>query len=108
MLVGGEAEGALLEELTASVPEGRIGMERNRPLDRLAALLAGCGGFVGHDSGITHLAAAVGTPCVALWGPSVERVWRPAGAHVMVLRHADGLAALEVGSVYEAATAVAR
>jgi heptosyltransferase III len=42
--------------------------------------------YVGNDSGITHLAAAVGTPVLALFGPTDPRVWAPRGPHVRVAR----------------------
>ncbi len=40
--------------------------------------------FIGNDSGITHLAAAVGTPVIALFGPTDPAVWAPLGKHVAV------------------------
>lgn len=52
----------------------------------LAAELRRCRLFVGHDSGVTHLAAAVGTPTVALFGPTDPAIWRPLGGHVTVVR----------------------
>ncbi len=51
----------------------------------IAALLANSGGYVGNDSGITHLAAAVGIPVIALYGPTRSATWAPRGAHVNVL-----------------------
>jgi heptosyltransferase-3 len=64
-------------------------------LYRLARWLGTARVFVGNDSGITHLAAAVGTPVVALFGPSDPRVWAPRGPGVRVIartRMADILA----------------
>jgi hypothetical protein len=55
-------------------------------LYELAQWIAGARLFVGNDSGITHLAAAVGTPTVALFGPTDPTVWSPRGNHVRVLR----------------------
>jgi len=55
------------------------------PLDELAAILKQCDLYVGNDSGITHLAAAVETPVVALFGPTDPRVWGPRGKHVSIL-----------------------
>jgi heptosyltransferase III len=42
--------------------------------------------YIGNDSGITHLAAAVGTPVLALFGPTNPEVWAPRGPHVRVGR----------------------
>lgn len=102
LVVGGEAEGDRIDALTRWIPTERLRVERNRPLDQLAPLLAGCKAFIGHDSGITHLAAAVGTPTLALWGPSVEHIWRPGGDHVLVLKANGGLLALEPDAVRDA------
>ena len=57
-------------------------------------------GYVGNDSGITHLAAAVGAATVAIWGPTDRRVWAPRGARVSVVMGAAGEVA--VGQVLEA------
>ena len=64
------------------MPSTRCEVARHVPLRDLARRLAACRCFVGHDSGISHLAAAVGTPSVVLWGPTLEKVWRPLGDHV--------------------------
>ncbi len=42
--------------------------------------------YIGNDSGITHLAAAVGTPVLALFGPTDPRVWAPRGSNVRIAR----------------------
>jgi ADP-heptose:LPS heptosyltransferase len=55
-------------------------------LYELARWLAQARLFVGNDSGITHLAAAVGTPVLALFGPTDPAVWAPRGPHVQVGR----------------------
>jgi heptosyltransferase-2 len=69
------------------------------PLADVAHLLADCRAFVGHDSGISHLAAAVGLPGLVLWGDTAEEVWRPPSEKVIVLRHPAGLAQLPVEEV---------
>lgn len=72
----------------------------------LAADLAAAAAFVGNDSGTTHLAAAVGTPTVALFGPTEPLVWAPAGPHVRVLRGAGGeLATIPAAHVLRALAA---
>ncbi len=55
------------------------------PLTLLGGLLAGCDGFVGNDSGVGHLAAALGAPTVALFGPTRPEHFRPIGPAVKVL-----------------------
>ena len=54
-------------------------------LYELACWLATARIYVGNDSGITHLAAAVGTPAVALFGPTDPRIWAPRGPQVRVI-----------------------
>ena len=54
-------------------------------LYELACWLAGARVYIGNDSGITHLAASVGTPVVALFGPTDPRIWAPRGRQVRVI-----------------------
>lgn len=58
-------------------------------LYELACWLATARVYVGNDSGITHLAAAVGTPVVALFGPTDPCVWAPRGPQVRVVAKPD-------------------
>lgn len=66
--------------------EGHAIAVKGLGLAKLAALLSRCRLYVGNDSGVTHLAAAVGTPTVALFGPTDPRQWRPRGEHVTLVR----------------------
>ena len=61
------------------------------PLHILGAVLQRCSFFIGHDSGISHLAAAAGTECLLLFGPTDPAVWAPANPDVNVLRAPGGL-----------------
>jgi heptosyltransferase-3 len=77
-----------------------VGFVVDRTATGLAAELAAARAFVGNDSGTTHLAAMLGTPTVALFGPTDPSVWAPVGPHVRVLRGAHGdLAGLGVDAV---------
>lgn len=58
----------------ASVPI--IGFD-NLSLPEIAALAARAELFIGNDSGIAHMAAAVGAPCVVIFGSSNIAHWRP-------------------------------
>jgi hypothetical protein len=52
--------------------------------DELVAILAGARAFVGNDAGPTHLAALLGTPTAALFGPTSASIWHPVGPNVCV------------------------
>ena len=56
-------------------------------LTRLAATIARCSLYLGNDSGISHIAAALGVPTAAIFGPSSVNQWAPRGISVLVLRH---------------------
>ena len=99
LMVGGEAEEGRLERLAATLPGGRHQIAHNLPLSELARRLSICAAYIGHDSGITHLAAALGLPTLVLWGQSVEATWRPLGKHVTIIRADSGLSALSVATV---------
>ena len=55
------------------------------PLPELADRLRACRAFVGNDAGPSHLAAAVGAPTLALFGPTSPTQWRPRGPRVEVI-----------------------
>ncbi len=55
-------------------------------LTRLALLLKTGGGFIGNDSGVSHLSAFLGLPTVAVFGPSDPEVWKPEGRAVEILQ----------------------
>jgi len=62
-------------------------------LDELTALARSCSVLVGGDTGPLHLAAAVGTPAVGLYGPTPADRNRPYGQHGRGLQSPDGLMA---------------
>jgi heptosyltransferase-2 len=102
LLVGGESEGDRLERLVDGLPETRYAVARSLPLAELAQLLALAVGFVGHDSGISHLAAAVGRPGLLLWGETDPEVWRPPSPQFELLTNAVGLGAIPAEEVLDA------
>jgi heptosyltransferase-2 len=101
LLVGGEAEGERLERLAALLPAARIQTARSKPLGELAWLLQDCDAYIGHDSGISHLAAALGVRSLVLWGDSKRQIWQPRNEQVQVLQWPDGLSALPVHEVVD-------
>ena len=99
LLVGGEAEGERLQRLAGTLPSGRCSIARGLPLAELAQRIQSGATFVGHDSGITHLAAAVGLPCIVLWPDTREEIWRPQGERLVILKESAGVGAISVEKV---------
>jgi len=87
-------------EWTAGPDEPLEGARRFDDLYELACWIASAALFVGNDSGIAHLAAAVGTPAVVLFGPTDPAIWAPRGERVVALRR-DPLTDLPVAEVRE-------
>ena len=58
-------------------------------LYQLGCWLAGARIYIGNDSGITHLAASVGVPVVAIFGPTDPAIWAPRGEMVRVVSGPD-------------------
>jgi heptosyltransferase-3 len=84
--LAGPAEDSMLPYLEALArAQGQV-LLAHRPLARVAQVLSRCRLYLGNDSGLTHLAAAVGSPEVlALFGPTDPRVWAPLGPQVHTL-----------------------
>ncbi len=75
---------------------------RNLPLAALAAQLVRCQLFLGHDSGVSHLAAACSVPSILLFGPTDPAMWAPPAPHVQVLRRGLELETISVAEVQAA------
>lgn len=78
VVTGSQAESVMARRIAAAVPGGRV-LAGRTPLGTLAAVLRRCDLVVGVDSGPLHLAVAVGTPTVHLFGPSDPAVFGPWG-----------------------------
>jgi heptosyltransferase-2 len=103
LLVGGEADAAQLATVSGALKGKDVLVAHHLPLPELAAVLQQCRLFLGHDSGISHIAAAVGTPCVLLFGPTDPAVWAPANSGVEIVAAAEGdLRSLPLEIVQEA------
>ncbi len=83
-LVEGPADGEVVADVQQRVMS-LLPVVRDLDTRRLAAVLAQARCFVGNDSGVTHLAAAVGAPTLALFGPTDPTSWAPLG-NARVLR----------------------
>lgn len=104
VLVGGEADEAQLAGFAQGSPGVPLLVARHLPLTHLAAVLQRSQLFLGHDSGISHLAAAVGAPSLLLFGPTDPAIWAPANSRTTVLEAPEGdLSRLDVARVVAAA-----
>ena len=63
-------------------------------LFELARFIAGARAYIGNDSGVTHLAAALGVPTIALFGPTDPTIWAPRGKRVKIIQAATMSASL--------------
>lgn len=105
LVVSGEADERQMSRLESVWNNARVRFAKNLPLPVLAALFQKSV-FVGHDSGISHLAAAGGAKCVLLFGPTDPGVWAPLNENVQVIRAPDGrLSDLSTREVETAITA---
>jgi heptosyltransferase-3 len=101
VVVGGEADEVQLRKLESVWKNREVFFAKNLPLPVLAALLEDSL-FVGHDSGISHLAAAAGARCILLFGPTEPAIWAPGNKSVTVLQAPKGdLRLLTVDKVIE-------
>ena len=83
----GEADEAIAAELARRPAPAPV--MAGLSLAEAARVLSACRAYVGNDSGMTHLAAALGLPTVALFGPSNPAAWGPRGRRVRIVRSTE-------------------
>jgi heptosyltransferase-3 len=89
LLISGEADEASTADFLRQYQSSKLRVRSNLPILEIANELATADVFVGQDTGVTHLAAALGMPTVALFGPTDPVIWRPLGEHVTVIASED-------------------
>jgi heptosyltransferase-3 len=89
LIITGEADAVRTQQLKGVWKGKPVQFAENLPLPHLAALLEGRS-FIGHDSGISHIAAAAGARCLLLFGWTDPAIWAPANENVTVLRAPEG------------------
>jgi heptosyltransferase II len=87
VLVGAAGDREAGREIESALPFGvrAVNLIGRTDLRQLAGVLARCSAFLSNDSGAMHLAAAVGAPVTAIFGPTDERVTSPIGDHDVLL-----------------------
>jgi lipopolysaccharide heptosyltransferase II len=121
IIVGSGAEASQIEEMSRQMSQPMINLAGQTDLLQLAALLRRSNLLVSNDSGPIHLAAAVGTPVVAIFGPTDPSRIGPYGdGHVVLRKEIDCsrctrrrcvrdalcMKAIDVSEVFEAVRAV--
>ena len=102
---GTEAERARSEYIAAAVPGTRV--PDRAPLDQVAKLIAGAQFVVGVDTGLLHLAAALGVPVVAIFAGSKPALTGPMGRGRLSILGDDGKPP-SVDAVVEAVESIVR
>jgi heptosyltransferase III len=101
-VVSGEADMDVTKSLLPRISGKNVRLLENRPLWDLVTELREAVLFLGHDTGVTHLAAAAGTSTVALFGPTDPAIWAPKGEHVLLARSPDqAMDGLSARTVYD-------
>jgi hypothetical protein len=85
-LLAGPADDAAVAGFRGAAGGMPVRVVRERPFAEVCDVLAACRGYVGNDSGITHLASMLGSPVTAVYGPTDARVWGPLGPRTRVLQ----------------------
>ncbi|PJA78105.1 MAG: hypothetical protein CO149_05845 [Nitrospirae bacterium CG_4_9_14_3_um_filter_51_5] len=97
-LVGGPADRASLRNVQGLLTHLEYTILIGMDLLSVGQYLQHAQLFIGHDSGLSHLAANLGIPSVLLFGPTDPAKWAPRGTHVAVIRkscHCIGRASIE-------------
>jgi hypothetical protein len=84
LVVFGPAERAIEPVLIPLLTAREIAWVRDLPLSTIVGLAHIAAGFVGNDSGVSHLVAAAGAPGVAIFGPTDPDRWRPIGRVIVI------------------------
>lgn len=96
-LVGGPADNDSLRNVQGLLTHLEYGILAGMDLLQIGQYLQHAQLFIGHDSGLSHLAASFGVPSVLLFGPTDPGKWAPRGTHVAAIRkfcHCLGKAAI--------------
>lgn len=86
VLLGGEDDGDVSRAVLAASGQTLIDLTGKTDLATATAILSGLDLFVSNDMGLAHIAAAVGTPTIVIFGPTNENTTRPLGPFVEIIR----------------------
>ena len=102
LFVGVEDEIPIITEIQARMRGESISIAGITTLTQLASILHTCNVFIGNDSGPMHLAAAVGTQTIGLYGPGDPTRFGPAGERCQTIRRESGcMSEIQVADVIQ-------
>ncbi len=87
LFVGVKDEAPIVTEIQSRMKGISLNIAGETTLTQLASILRTCNVFIGNDSGPMHLAAAVGTPTIGLYGPGDPTRFAPIGVACRTIRH---------------------
>jgi len=92
-----------LNQMTANIPNETLVL-LNKPIRIVASVIANCDLYITNDTGMMHVAAATGTPTLALFGPTPPLQWAPPGKHhSFILGTGGDVQTIPVDKVWEEA-----
>jgi heptosyltransferase-3 len=86
VILSGPADQSQAQSLLDEIRGGNTHLVSNQRLSVVAGLLKKAALYIGHDSGISHLAAGLGISSILLFGPTKPCLWAPRGDHVTVIQ----------------------
>jgi ADP-heptose:LPS heptosyltransferase len=89
LVISGEADKVQTAQLEYVWKDQDVRFAKNLPLPHLAGMLEHSI-FIGHDSGISHLAAAARANCILLFGPTDPNVWAPRNQNIQIVAAESG------------------
>lgn len=106
LVIEGPADRTSVARLLAASSSGgdvALLVARDLTVEAVASVLARCAGYLGNDSGVSHLAALVGCPTLALFGPTDPVRWAPVGSRIQTMRGPRGtMDEIDGASVWDA------
>lgn len=85
-LIGSEQERPILEQVAAGMRRAAVNLGGRTDLEAVVALLERASLLLTNDTGAMHIAAALGTPVLAVFGPTDVRTTGPLGTHSRIVR----------------------
>lgn len=97
---GGSSDIAYLRQITEKLPKEKTFIAAGQAsFGQTARIITNAVAYIGVDTATSHVAAATGTPCICLFGPSAVAVWRPAPKSAQSISYSNKLDIQTVGNV---------